>query len=87
MDKIRMLSNLSKTSPHSAYHLYQYSIKHQITFIQRIGLTPAQCQIAKNQLKFFAEKLLGRVLKDEKILEQLSWPKKVWRTGYGNKDI
>ena len=34
-EKIKKLTNLASTSPHSAYYLFHSCIKHEITFLQR----------------------------------------------------
>ena len=37
-EKIRKLTRLAKTSPHAAYYIFTASVKHELTYLQEIGV-------------------------------------------------
>ena len=68
------LTRLAKTSPHSAYFLYTSSVKHELTYLQRIGLDPSIIKDIERCSKTMVESLVGQTIVDEKIHEQVSNP-------------
>ena len=59
-EKIRKLNRLCKTSPHSAYHLYTRSVKHELTYLQRVGLDENETEETVKCVKGLVEVMVGR---------------------------
>ena len=81
-NKIEKVIKLGKTSPHSAYHLYTRLIKHELTYLQRIGIKEEQTEDISSSLRRLVEQIIGENIRTEKGLEEISNPLR-----YGGLDI
>ena len=59
MNKVENLNRLAKTSPHAAYHLYQRSVKHEITYMQRVGLYADQTEEIVKAMRNMVRTMIG----------------------------
>ena len=72
--KITKLENLSRTSPHSAYHLYTRSVKHEITYLQRVGLNEEETDETSKSIMKLVEAMIGRKIRDQSTWSEISNP-------------
>ena len=70
--KTQKLAQLAKTSPHSAYYLFSASVKHELTYLQKIGVKDEEAERLEAQFKKLAESLVGQAIVGRNTLEQVS---------------
>lgn len=80
--KTQKLIQLAKTSPHSAYYVFSASVKHEVTYLQRIGMKDEEVKRLEVKFKKLAESLVGQAIVGRNTLEQVSNP-----TRYGGLAI
>ena len=73
---------LAKTSPHAAYYIFTASVKHELTYLQKIGVEEEVVKETEIVFKFFVESLVGQTILDNRIHDQISNP-----TRYGGLAI
>ena len=72
--KIKRITDVAKTSPHSAYYLYGAVVKHELTYMQRIGICEKMFKETATELKIFAESLVGQYIRDENVMSEIANP-------------
>ena len=64
--------HISRTSHHAAYHLYQRSVKHEITYLQRFGLYEDHTEDTVKAKKKMVETMVGGQIRSEQTWQQVS---------------
>ena len=72
--KIKRITKVAKTSPHSAYYLYSAAVKHELTYMQRIGIGKKMIKETAKELKVFAESLVGQYIRDKNVMNEIANP-------------
>ena len=80
--KIQKLTKLVETSPLAAYYLYNTTVKHEPTYMQRIGIREEMIKKTGNELRILAESIVGQSISDENTVSEISNP-----TRYGGLAI
>ena len=70
-EKIRKLARLAKTSPHATYHIFTASVKHELTYLQKIGVQETLVKETEVELKKFSESLVGQAIMGVNTNEQV----------------
>ena len=72
--KIKRITNVTKTSPHSAFYLYSAAVKHELTYIQTIGIGEKMIKETAKELKIFSKSLVGQCIRDENVMSEIANP-------------
>ena len=80
--KILKLTQLAKTSPHSAYHVYNWSVKDEISYVLRLGISEEALEETTIIIRKLAETFVWSRIWGENTFRQISLPKR-----FGGLDI